>query len=199
MTSARIFQATRRLLVAAGATIALSGSLQAATLEEIYNLAVENDPQLGSAEATFLSRNEVVSQSRALILPNVVVQGSTSDNRRTFPTNPPVPTQRFNDHGWAAVLNQPIFRLDSWYRFQQSKDIQAEAMANFAAEQQALLVRVAFGFGGVPLPTMLVDEQSITIEFIDSEQAAKEAGKRRSEGKDYVVKDGEVVHFLFNV
>ena len=31
------------------------------------------------------------------------------------------------------------------------------------------------------------------------EQGAKEAGKLRSEGKDYVVKDGDVVHFRFNV
>ena len=34
---------------------------------------------------------------------------------------------------------------------------------------------------------------------LGGEQPAKEAGKRRSEGKDYVVKDGEVIHFLFNV
>lgn len=31
------------------------------------------------------------------------------------------------------------------------------------------------------------------------EQGAKEAGKRRSEGKEYVVQDGDVLHFLFNV
>jgi len=31
------------------------------------------------------------------------------------------------------------------------------------------------------------------------EQGAKEAGKLRSEGKDYVVQDGDVVHFRFNV
>ncbi len=31
------------------------------------------------------------------------------------------------------------------------------------------------------------------------EQGAKEAGKMRSEGKDYVVKDGDVMNFLFNV
>ncbi len=31
------------------------------------------------------------------------------------------------------------------------------------------------------------------------EQGAKEAGKWRLEGKDYVVKDGDVVHFRFNV
>ena len=31
------------------------------------------------------------------------------------------------------------------------------------------------------------------------EQGAKEAGKMRAEGKDYVVKDGDVLNFLFNV
>jgi len=31
------------------------------------------------------------------------------------------------------------------------------------------------------------------------EQGAKEAGKMRAEGKEYVVKDGDVLHFLFNV
>ncbi len=34
---------------------------------------------------------------------------------------------------------------------------------------------------------------------LGSEQAVKEAGKFRSEGKEYVVKDGDIVHFLFNV
>ncbi len=31
------------------------------------------------------------------------------------------------------------------------------------------------------------------------EQGAREAGKLRSEGKDYVVRDGDVIHFRFNV
>ncbi|QIQ21947.1 redox-regulated ATPase YchF [Zophobihabitans entericus] len=43
-----------------------------------------------------------------------------------------------------------------------------------------------------------------TIAFDDfikykGEQGAKEAGKMRSEGKDYIVKDGDVMNFLFNV
>jgi GTP-binding protein YchF len=33
----------------------------------------------------------------------------------------------------------------------------------------------------------------------NGEQGAKEAGKMRLEGKDYVVRDGDVVHFRFNV
>ncbi len=43
-----------------------------------------------------------------------------------------------------------------------------------------------------------------TISFDDyiahkGEQGAKEAGKMRAEGKEYVVKDGDVLNFLFNV
>jgi len=43
-----------------------------------------------------------------------------------------------------------------------------------------------------------------TISFEDfiackGEQGAKEAGKMRAEGKEYVVKDGDVMNFLFNV
>jgi GTP-binding protein YchF len=33
----------------------------------------------------------------------------------------------------------------------------------------------------------------------DGEQGAKEAGKMRAEGKEYVVRDGDVMNFLFNV
>ena len=38
-------------------------------------------------------------------------------------------------------------------------------------------------------------------DFIEykGEQGAKEAGKLRLEGKDYVMQDGDVVHFRFNV
>ncbi len=43
-----------------------------------------------------------------------------------------------------------------------------------------------------------------TVAFKDflefgGEKGAREAGKLRSEGKEYVVKDGDVIHFLFNV
>jgi hypothetical protein len=44
--------------------------------------------------------------------------------------------------------------------------------------------------------------QVITYEdFIafKGEQGAKDAGKMRTEGKEYVVKDGDLMNFLFNV
>lgn len=43
-----------------------------------------------------------------------------------------------------------------------------------------------------------------TVAYCDlleagSMAAAKEAGKVRLEGKEYIVKDGDVIHFRFNV
>ncbi len=37
------------------------------------------------------------------------------------------------------------------------------------------------------------------LEQYKTEKAIKEAGKLRIEGKDYVMRDGDVCHFLFNV
>ena len=42
------------------------------------------------------------------------------------------------------------------------------------------------------------DDKKLTLKY-KGEQGAKEAGKLRLEGKDYIVQDGDVMHFRFNV
>ena len=44
-------------------------------------------------------------------------------------------------------------------------------------------------------------ETTAFSDFIDhqGESGAKEAGKLRSEGSEYIVKDGDIMHFRFNV
>ena len=37
------------------------------------------------------------------------------------------------------------------------------------------------------------------FNILGSELACKESGKIKIQGKDYIVQDGDVVHFLFNV
>ena len=36
------------------------------------------------------------------------------------------------------------------------------------------------------------------FEDLGGETACREAGRLRQEGKEYIVKDGDVMHFLFN-
>nr|WP_299290831.1 DUF933 domain-containing protein [uncultured Mucilaginibacter sp.] len=41
--------------------------------------------------------------------------------------------------------------------------------------------------------------KSHPLSRVDSEAACKEAGKLSVEGKTYIVQDGDVMHFRFNV
>ena len=63
------------------------------------------------------------------------------------------------------------------------------------APQAAGVIHTDFERGFIRAQTIAFDD------FIacKGETGAKEAGKMRSEGKDYVVKDGDVLNFLFNV
>ena len=63
------------------------------------------------------------------------------------------------------------------------------------APQAAGVIHTDFERGFIRAQTIAFDD------FIShkGEQGAKEAGKMRAEGKEYVVKDGDVLNFLFNV
>jgi GTP-binding protein YchF len=63
------------------------------------------------------------------------------------------------------------------------------------APQAAGVIHTDFERGFIRAQTIAFDD----YVALHGEQGAKEAGKMRSEGKDYVVKDGDVLNFLFNV
>ncbi|MDO8298649.1 redox-regulated ATPase YchF [Lacisediminimonas sp.] len=63
------------------------------------------------------------------------------------------------------------------------------------APQAAGVIHTDFERGFIRAQTIAFDD-FITYK---GEQGAKEAGKMRAEGKEYVVKDGDVLNFLFNV
>ena len=63
------------------------------------------------------------------------------------------------------------------------------------APQAAGVIHGDFERGFIRAQTIAYDDY---VQF-KGEQGAKEAGKMRAEGKEYVVKDGDVLNFLFNV
>ncbi|MFK7753521.1 MAG: redox-regulated ATPase YchF [Sedimentitalea sp.] len=63
-----------------------------------------------------------------------------------------------------------------------------------AAPQAAGVIHGDFEKGFIRAETIAYDD----FVALGGEQPAKEAGKMRAEGKTYVVKDGDVLHFLFN-
>lgn len=62
------------------------------------------------------------------------------------------------------------------------------------APQAAGVIHGDFERGFIRAETIAYDD----FVSLGGEQPAKEAGKMRAEGKGYVVKDGDVLHFLFN-
>ena len=63
------------------------------------------------------------------------------------------------------------------------------------APQAAGVIHTDFARGFIRAQTIAFDD----FVAFKGEQAAKVAGKMRAEGKEYVVKDGDVLNFLFNV
>lgn len=63
------------------------------------------------------------------------------------------------------------------------------------APEAAGVIHTDFQRGFIKAEVMAYDD---FVEY-NGEQGAKEAGKLRLEGKDYIVKDGDVIHFKFNV
>jgi hypothetical protein len=76
------------------------------------------------------------------------------------------------------------------------KEVRAWTVAVGATGPQAAgVIHTDFERGYIRAQTIAYDD---FIAF-KGEQGAKDAGKMRSEGKEYVVKDGDVMNFLFNV
>src|SRR5690606_11644028 len=63
------------------------------------------------------------------------------------------------------------------------------------APQAAGVIHTDFEKGFIRAEVIAFDDFSA----LGSESKVKEAGKMRVEGKNYIVKDGDVMHFLFNV
>ena len=121
-------------------TAFFSISAFADNLLDIYNDALENDPQYKSAEYSYLSGKEIKVQGRAALLPSITLNAQTNWNE--YYQNGNLQNQ-YNNFNTSARLTQPLLRLDSWFKYRQSKFLTDAAEADFAYSQQALIVRTA--------------------------------------------------------
>jgi outer membrane protein len=119
------------------ALIALtSASAKAETLADIYQSAVENDPIAGAASANYKANKETLKQGRAVLLPQLTassrkVEPSSDDNIEPIKTT------------YAASLSQSLFNVPAWFQFQSAKKMDQVAEAQFATQQQSLIIRVS--------------------------------------------------------
>lgn len=128
-------------------------SVSAESLMDVYDISLRHDPRYYAALHAYEASQEATPQSRAGLLPSLALDYihtetsqdiKSSDNfvfgrgRTDFPTDE-----------LTLSLVQPIFRYESWVALRQAKSSVRQAAAVFAAEEQALILRVAELYLGV--------------------------------------------------
>ncbi|PCJ35066.1 MAG: type I secretion protein TolC [Cellvibrionales bacterium] len=132
--------------------------LQAETLAEIYQLALNNDAQLRAAHAAFKVGKQSIPLARAGLLPTITgsIELTDGDGDSSSFRTLNFPGQTFDAGAagnrdnetefYSLTLTQPLFDMPAWFTFKQGFDLDKQANADLAAEQQALIVRVAVAY-----------------------------------------------------
>ena len=156
-------------------------------LVTILQLALDNDPSLKQAQASYRANRENVIQSRSSMLPSLGVGAGTSrltsgytDSQYINMTNPltgeTVRTKvrddhsfrpGINNHNWGVSLTQSVFNLPNWYSFQSAEATDRAAAVNLAAQEQDLIMRVATAYFDV------LRAQDLLETNIQEEEAAQ--------------------------
>ncbi len=176
------------LVIACGLTLA-SGLSAADTLQEIYELALKNDPQRKADVAAYEAGKESLKIARAGLLPQVRGSGSYSDTtndttgtRFSFDpiTNsigiqPVDQTEESTRDGWDITLTQALFNMNTWYSYKQGGKRSEVAEADFGASQQAFIIRVAEAYINVlrsidNLETTLAEQRALESQLEQTKQ-----------------------------
>jgi|TARA_B100001540_G_scaffold11446_1_gene10165 outer membrane protein len=154
----------------------ISSFLKGENLEEIYELALKNDPLLKAAEATYRAGKENKAQGRAGLLPTLSISGSSNWNEYRVLDQI---IDQYNSNNYSGRLSQPVFRMDKWFQFKRGKSLSDSAQAEFGYQQQETMIRVASAYFNV-------------LNSIDSLNAARAEEKAIGKQKDLAKKRFEV-------
>ncbi len=155
---------------------------QAITLKEVYLLALENDHEMRAAQAAYEAGKENKIQARSNLLPqitgSVVYTDSNSDVKSDTTISTPFAAYSSSDSTtttYSVSLTQPLFDLGLWYQFKQGQALTDQAKAQFGADQQALIIRVAQAYFNVlraieNLQTSLAQEDAFRHQLEQSRQ-----------------------------
>ena len=136
-------------LILALATPAL---LNAASLLEVYQQALQSDPLIHEAEARRLAALEALPQARGALFPQIDANGSWqtrsgSGSTLQFADDGSVGVVSVKSttetKGWNVGLRQTLFRWDQIVGLKQAGKIVAKAEADREAAQQDLIIRVS--------------------------------------------------------
>ena len=135
----------------------------AADLLSIYREAQGADTVYAAARASFQASQEKKPQGLSGLLPAVTLSGNTQYNDRDLQFRTVVPgtvagTSRYNSNGFNVTATQPLFRMQNWITYEQSKNLVSQAEAVLLQANQDLILRVAQAYFDV-----LLAENNVTL------------------------------------
>jgi outer membrane protein len=128
--------------------LALAQPASAADLMQIYVDAKAQDPIFASAAAAYQAGQERLPQGRAGLLPAINLTGNVT---RVHSEPEGFANRDYTTRGYTLALTQPLFRMQNWATYDQSKQQVLQAEAQFSAAQQDLILRVAQAYFDVLL------------------------------------------------
>jgi len=166
-------------------TLLLSGPAHSASLLEIYQQALQGDPQIHEAEARRMAALEAKPQARGVYLPQLSFGGSYSSSEQSGPQLVVFPppqgaqtvtiTSESDTMQWGFSLRQTVFRWDQIVSMRRADKTIARAEAVREAAQQDLIVRVAQRYFDVlaaedRLNSIIADREAIARQLEQAKQ-----------------------------
>ncbi|CAK3631304.1 outer membrane channel TolC [Vibrio crassostreae] len=144
----------------------LSSSAFADTLAEVYDQAKQNDPQLLRSAAQRDAAFEAVTSSRSDLLPQINLTANYDINRGDRDTSG-VGNSSIDNNTWGAAIgfSQELYQRPSWITLDTAEKTARQSDSAYAAEQQALILRVATAY-------FEVLRAQDNLEFVRAEKAA---------------------------
>lgn len=142
------FKIINVLLIVIGVIAAPSGA-NAASLLEVYQQALQSDPQIHEAEARRLAALEAKPQARGVLFPQITAGANwekfeSDGSSFSLGLNRTVDITSSTDRsGWNAQLRQTLFRWDQIVNLKRADKVVTKAEALREAAQQDLIIRVA--------------------------------------------------------
>lgn len=142
-------------------TLVVAQISTADTLSDIYESALRNDPVLRAARASFNAEREIKNIARGALLPQLAMSGNYTSSEINDDSNSVIIINGAplnsgatglidsNETSYRVSLNQAFFDMPSWYSFKSSKALSESAQAQFAADQQSLIIRVSEAYFNV--------------------------------------------------
>ena len=112
-------------------------------LLDLYDIALQQDPQFLAARATQSSVKKGEDIARSTLLPSIGLAANADWVDVDVESSSPASDDNFDSQNYLLSLSQPIFRKDRWLSVDQAMILSEKADVDFLIAEQDLIIRLA--------------------------------------------------------